>query len=76
MKQSKTLHGARLVASLGGKVVCHLREFGICDFEVVDRFPAELLVANTRDVRGNPLEWVNGQAINLGGLASSGFSGL
>ena len=54
MKQSKTVHGARVVASLGGIAVCHLREFGICDFEVVDRSPAELLVANTRDARGNP----------------------
>jgi hypothetical protein len=35
--------------------VCHLREFGICDFEVVDDFPAELLVAATRDARGNPI---------------------
>jgi hypothetical protein len=39
MKQSKTLHGARVAASLGSKAVCHLWEFWVCDSEVVDRFP-------------------------------------
>jgi hypothetical protein len=31
-----------VVASLGGKAVCHLREFWICDSEVVDRFQADV----------------------------------
>src|ERR1700727_1761831 len=55
MKQGESLHRARVVWSQRRKAMRHLQKFGICGFEIADRFPAELLVADPGYARNEPV---------------------